>query len=159
VSRARFSLLLAVLGVLVAAGAFAIAWSVLDDGRPDPPPRSSAGSGDALGSDPVVTPTSTTAPTGDAPLATPAWVAVVASEGDEATATTRAQAVAAAGYPGGVLRSDDYPSLSGGLWVAYTGPYPDRAAADAAVTALAGDGFDGAYARCVGSTEDCAADD
>jgi hypothetical protein len=163
VTRSRFGLLLAVLGLAVAAGSFAAAWAVLDDGQPDKPPRAGE-SGDALGSDPVVTttPTSTSTtslPAGPSDLATPAWVAVVASEGDEAAATVVAQAIGGAGFSSGVLHSDDYPSLTDGFWVAYAGPYPDRAAADAAVDALATEGFDGAYARCAGTRQECGLDD
>lgn len=158
-SRARFGTLLALLGLAVAAASFLLAGSVLDDGQPDPPPRGTTESdGDALGSDPVVTTPTTAAPATDT-LTPPAWIAVVASETDEAGATADAQAVTAAGHAAGVLRSDDYPSLSPGLWVAYAGPYPDSAAAEAAVGELAADGFDGAYARCAGTEDECGTQD
>lgn len=162
-NRARFGLLLAVLGLAVATGSFAAAWAVLDDGQPDRPPRA-GDSGDALGSDPVVTPTPTSTSTTLVPaapgdLTTPAWVAVVASEGDEAAATVIAEAISAAAFPSGVLHSDDYPSLTDGFWVAYAGPYPDRAAAEAAAEALATEGFDGAYARCAGTRQECGLDE
>jgi hypothetical protein len=39
--------------------------------------------------------------------------------------------------------------------VAYAGPYPDSAAAEAAVEELAADGFGGAYARCAGTEAEC----
>lgn len=156
-SRARFGPLLALLGVAVATTSFVVARAALDDGQPDPPPSGTSQSqGDALGSDPVVSTVPTTAP---GPLATPAWIVVVASETDEVGATAAAQAVAAAGHPAAVLRSDDYPSLSAGLWVAYAGPYADRAAAESAVDDLAADGFGGAYARCAGTEDECGSPD
>jgi hypothetical protein len=160
-SRARFAVILLLVALLVGLGAFAGALQVLDDGEPDPPPRSG-------GSATSVAPPadgSTTVPTTAAPpavgtdLATPAWVAVVASEASEVAAQGKADRPAAAGYPTGVLHSDDYGSLKPGLWVAYAGPYPDRGAADDAVEALAADGFSGAYSRCVGSKEECRGDD
>ena len=156
-SRARFGTLLALVCVVVAGSSFAVALAALDDGAPDPPPRSSASAGDVLGGGPDTSAatSSTTASAVTGSLDTPVWVTVVASEADEAGATTIAQRVATAGYPSGVLRSDDYPSLTAGFWVAYAGPFADRPAAEAAVAALATDGFGGAYARCAGSTEDC----
>jgi hypothetical protein len=60
------------------------------------------------------------------------------------------------GYDAGVLQSDDYSSLEPGFWVAYVGPFPDAAAAQAAVDQLATDGYDAAYVRCVGTAEECA---
>jgi hypothetical protein len=55
-----------------------------------------------------------------------------------------------------VLHSDDYSSLEPGFWVAYVGPFPDNAAAQQAVDELAGDGYDAAYVRCVGTDAECA---
>lgn len=166
-SRTRATVLVALLSMAVGALSFTIALQVFDDGRADPPPAP-PGLGDGSSTSPTVgqgsssTSTTTTsialvAAPGD--LETPAWVAIVASEGSEATAAATARRVAAAGHPAGYLRSDDYASLSGGHWVAYSGPYVDAAAATAAVEALAADGFEGAYVRCVGSKKQCDASD
>jgi hypothetical protein len=157
-SRSRFGLLLGLVALVVASGSFAVAMAALDDGKPDPPPSGGTDTGDAPGSDPVVTDTSTTATTlavvtGD--LDTPTWIVVVSSEADEAGATVLAQRVAADGHPAGVLRSDDYPSLNKGFWVAYAGPYPDRSSATAAVSALEAAGYSGTYVRCAGTKKDC----
>ncbi|MGK2950048.1 MAG: hypothetical protein ACSLFP_15860, partial [Acidimicrobiales bacterium] len=59
------------------------------------------------------------------------------------------------GYDAGVLRSEDHSSLEPGFWVAYVGPFPDVAAAEAAKDALVADGYTAAYTRCVGTDEEC----
>jgi hypothetical protein len=152
VSQARFVLLLGIVAVMVAGGSFVAATAVLDDGKADPPP--SPDGGDT--SDPEVPPSSTTtAPVATGELASPTWIVVITSEGDEAAATASAQRAADAGYPTGVLRSDDYPSLRPGFWVAYAGPYSDQAAAEAGSAELAADGFANTYRRCVGEQSDC----
>lgn len=156
-TRTRFALLLGALAVLAASASFAVAMAALDDGQPDPPPDSG---GDALGSDPLVT---TTAPTSTSTtvevvtgeLTTPTWIVVVSSEADEGDATEIAERVTAEGHPAGVLRSDDYPSLNKGFWVAYAGPYPDLSTATEAVSALETAGYTGTYARCAGTKKDC----
>lgn len=163
-STNRFAALLVALAVAVAAGAFAAGLAVLDDGRPDPPPRP-GGSATATTAPVASTSTapSTTAP--PAPVATPAdelpapaWIVVVASKGSEAEAQEAAEAVAAHGHPAGVLRSDDYPSLAPGFWVAYAGPYEARRQAEEALDALDEAGVDGAYVRCAGTVKDCGRD-
>lgn len=154
-SRGRFGLLLGLLTVVVAAGAFAVGVAVLDDDGPDAPPggnkvtdvssdSTEPSAGDAA--------TTTTA----APADGPTWIAVVSSEGSEADAAADAEAAAAeAGVPTGVLRSDDHESLNPGLWVAYAGPYATPAEAEAAVDALDAAGIEDSYARCVGTDEQC----
>jgi len=160
-SRTRSIAFVALLSVAVAAVSFALALQVFDDGKADPPPAPSGLVDTAteptvgVTSSTSATTTSTAVVTSPGDLDTPAWVAIVASEGSEATAEATARRVAAAGHPGGYLRSDDYASLSGGHWVAYSGPYPDSASANTAVEALEADGFDGAYVRCVGSKKQC----
>ncbi len=157
-SRWRFGLLAGAVGLVVAGGSFTATVAVLDDGKPDPPPTTSEA------------PTTTAAPAASSTterssttvpgtLVTPAWIVVVASEGSQDAALERAESVAAAGYPAGVLHSDDFASLNPGLWVAYTGPYPDRRAAESAVEQLARDGVNGAYVRCAGSVAECRGDD
>ena len=155
-SQARFGLLLALLAVFVAAGSFLAATAVLDDGKADPPPSADGDDGSERG-DPDAPPasTTTTVPVATGQLASPTWVVVITSEPDEAAATASAQRAAAAGHPTGVLRSDDYPSLRRGFWVAYAGPYGDQAAAEAGSAELAADGFANTYRRCVGEQRDC----
>jgi cell division septation protein DedD len=155
VSRGRFALLVTLLAMLAGAVAFAVGLQVLDDGEPDAPPSDAAAGDDATTTvpPPVSTTTAPIAPPGA--LETPAWITVVASEGSEAEAQADAARVAAAGHPAGVLRSDDYETLKPDLWVAYAGPYPDRAAAEAAIQSLAQDGFSGTYVRCAGTKDEC----
>lgn len=155
-SRGRFTALVVLLAVGVAAVAFALGLQVLDDGEPDPPPRTTS-TGAPAGE---VTTSTTAASTTSTPTeaAGPSWIVVVASERDEAGAAAKADAVADLGQPVGVLRSDDYASLNPGLWVAYAGPYPDVGTARQASDALAAAGVIGTYVRCAGSTEQCRAD-
>ena len=153
-SRGRFALLVTLLAMVAGVVAFAVGLQVLDDGEPDAPP-SDAAAGDTTTVPPPVS-TSTTAPTTPpGALVTPAWITVVASEGSEAEAQADAARVAAAGHPAGVLRSDDYETLKPDLWVAYAGPYPDRATAEAAIGSLEQDGFGGTYVRCAGTKQEC----
>ncbi|MFZ6004627.1 MAG: SPOR domain-containing protein [Actinomycetota bacterium] len=159
-TRGRFALSVALASLMVGAGSFALGLQVLDDGKPDPPPRRSGVDAVAPPTDGTAT-SETTASSTTLPVAapgeleTPVWVAIVASEGSQAEAEDVAADVAAAGYPAGVLRSDDYDSLSSGHWVAYAGPFADADLAGSALDDLAGDGFDGAYVRCVGSKKEC----
>lgn len=161
-SGRRFGLLVALAALVVGLGSFAVGLAVLDDGRPDPPPTRASSSDTTsppAGGSSTTVPT-TTAPTGvaEGPITTPAWIAIVASESSPTTARAKAQVVATKGVPAGVLSSNDYPSLKRGLWVAYAGPYPDHAAADAAVDQLAARGIDGAYVRCAGTERECKGD-
>jgi hypothetical protein len=158
VSGVRFGLLAGALGLAVAAASFAGGLAVLDDGEPDPPPRGGAPS-DTTAAPIDTTSTTTSTTVAEDLLVSPSWVAVVASAATEIEAQRAATVVAAKRYPSGVLLSDDYPSLKAGLWVAYAGPYPDRATAEAAVSALADDGIGGAYARCAGTVADCSSSD
>jgi hypothetical protein len=152
VSRSRFGLLIGLLAVLVAVVSFLVGVAVLDDGSPDEPPGAGdAPDGDAA--DDTTTSSTTEAPAG--PLETPAFVVVVFSERDEAAAQSRAQQITDAGFPSGVLRSDDYATLNPGYWVAYSGPFPDAGAATSANQDLVGAGFTGSYVRCVGTAEEC----
>jgi hypothetical protein len=153
VSARRFALVLASVSLAVFAASFTIALPSLPNGPTTTPNTTST-------TPPATIPpatTSTTAPSTipTTTLSTPAWITIVASERERDVAEQRAGAVADAGYPTGVLRSDDYASLQSGLWVAYAGPYPDRRAADAAATALADDGITGAYVRCAGTQKEC----
>lgn len=156
-SRWRFAALLVALGAVAAAASFAAGVALLDDPGPDEPPgRAAASDGPAEDTGSATTPssgiTSTTAPLGDGDAA---WIAVVSSEGEEASAAAVAEQVGDAGLPAGVLRSDDHESLTPGFWVAYAGPYPSAAEAEAATAALADKGWTGAYTRCVGTQDQC----
>ena len=88
-------------------------------------------------------------------LATPTFVAIVSSDADEATAQQRRDELTESGYDSDVLHSDDFTSLEPGFWVAYVGPFPDPAAAQAAVDQLVADGYTSAYPRCIGTAEEC----
>jgi hypothetical protein len=161
VSRLRFGLLVALLAAVVGTGSFALALTAFDDDGPDTPPdRSDTGApapGEA-GADPSTT---TTAPAPEVrtdALDTPAWILVIVSERDREAAARTAADVAAAGHPAGVLRSDDYPSMNRGFWVAYAGPYADADAARAAEPQVEGAGWPAAYVRCAGTSADCGGD-
>lgn len=164
-SANRFAVFLVALAVAVAAGAFVTGLAVLDDGQPDPPPRAdgtATTSTTAAAPAPTAAPPATTAPGPVAAptdeLATPTWIVVVASKSAPSDAQDAAEAVAALGYPAGVLRSDDYPSLAPGFWVAYAGPYESRRSAEAAHDDLDESGLEGGYVRCAGSVKDCERD-
>lgn len=157
-SEHRFRWVVALTSVVVAVASFAAGLRLLDDGQPDPAPPSSAPSvsDTTPPGQSATTAPPTTATTGL--LSSPAWVAIVASETSREYVDRAASSAADAGYPTGVLHSDDYPSLKAGLWVAYTGPYRDARAAAEAVDRLKTDGLAGAYVRCVGTKKDCASD-
>ena len=89
-------------------------------------------------------------------LTPPTFVAIVSSEGDEATAQAIRDELTEGGFDAGVLHSDDYTSLEPGFWVAYVGPFADVAGAEAAKAELVADGYTAAYSRCVGTAEECA---
>lgn len=154
--RDRFALWVALLAIGVGVAAFGVALQVLDDGEPDPAPTADRRSSDTTAA-PIITTTSTTTSTTITPgaIATPAWITIVASEASRAAADEAAAEVAAHGHPAGVVRSDDYESLKAGLWVGFAGPFDSAAEARAMVDTLKADGIDGAYVRCIGSTEDC----
>jgi hypothetical protein len=146
-SRGRFALVLSLTCLVVAAASFAIVLAVVDD-------DTTASTSDTTTSS--VADTTTTSAPDPGVLDTPAVVVIVASEGDEPAAEAEARRIQEAGYPSGYLRSDDFPSLTPGFWVAFAGPYPDAPTAEAEVGPLAEDGFPGAYVRCVGTAEECA---
>lgn len=154
----RFALKVAGLAVVVALLSFLIAYQLLDDDSPDAPPSGAGTTADVTTSDTTTTTAAVTTTTQPGAFATPAWVAVVASEGSRGPADEAAAAIAAEGYPAGVLRSDDYPSLKAGLWVGYAGPYGSAEEAEAAVDRLDADGIKGAYVRCIGTKQECGGD-
>ena len=145
-SRTRFGLLLVLLVLVVGTGAFAIVLAQLDE---DPGGKSST---------PTTKTSSETTTTTGAPaaLTTPTFVTVVSSEGDEANARAIADELSTKGFASSVLRSDDHTSLEPGFWVAYVGPFPEAAPAQAAVADLAASGYTSSYVRCVGTAEQCA---
>ena len=74
---------------------------------------------------------------------------ILASE-DQRSARAFAQNAVKAGTAAGVLRADDYPSLSAstGFFIVFVGTYPNQAKADAAAARL-GRRFAGAYPQFV----------
>ncbi|MGV3758381.1 MAG: hypothetical protein ACO1PW_02405 [Actinomycetota bacterium] len=166
-SGTRFGLLLGLAAVVVAAAAFLVGLRVLEDDGPDRPPSGATsedetaddGPATDAGSDDSASSTTEAPTVTDGALPSPSWVLVISSEGDGDRARAVAEDVAARGHPSGFLRSDDYPSLNPGFWVAYAGPYPDSAAAAAAEPTFEADGWAAAYVRCVGTTEDCGGPD
>jgi cell division septation protein DedD len=145
-TRGRFGLLLALVALVVAAASFSVALALIsDDGDAT---TQEAGSS---------TTSSTTSTTTTAPgtLATPAFVVVVSSESEEASAQQLRDELTEGGFDAGVLSSADYSSLEPGFWVAYVGPFPDVAGAEAAKAELVAAGYTASYTRCVGSNEEC----
>lgn len=146
-TRGRFGLLLALLVAVVSCASFVVALQLLDD---DP------GSSAPEGTTTTTTSSSTTAPDPEpGGLVTPVFVAIVSSNAEEAEAQADASELTERGYDGAVLRSDDHGSLEPGFWVAYVGPFDDAAAAQTATDDLIADGYTAAYARCVGTAEEC----
>jgi hypothetical protein len=145
-SRGRFAVLIALLVAGVTTASFLGVRALIEDDDPG------AGAPTSTTTSTTTTTTTTTVP---GELATPAIVAIVSSDGDEATAQARRDELTESGYDAGVLRSDDHTSLEPGFWVAYVGPFPDTAGAQAAVDQLASDGYDSAYVRCVGTDAEC----
>jgi hypothetical protein len=144
-SRGRFGLLLGLIVVAVATASFVGVLSLIDD-ETDPAATATSSSTTTIAT------TTTTVPGG---IVTPTFVAVVSSETDEANAQLLRDELTESGYDAGVLRSDDHTSLEPGYWVAYVGPFPDVAAADAAKDDLIAAGYSAAYTRCVGTAEQC----
>ncbi len=144
-SRGRFGLLLGLIVVVVTAASFVGVLSLIDDTDPVGSPASSS----------TTTTASTTTTTVPGAIVTPTFVAVVSSEADEVSAQQLRDELTESGYDAGVLHSDDYTSLEPGYWVAYVGPFPDVAAADAAKDDLIRAGYSAAYTRCVGTAEEC----
>ena len=58
---------------------------------------------------------------------------VILSSEDQRSARAFAQSAVKAGTPAGVLRADDYPSLSAstGFFIVFVGTYPNQVKADA----------------------------
>jgi hypothetical protein len=143
-SRGRFGLLLGLLVVVVTAASFVGVLALIEDDDPVAATTTSTTTSSS---------TTTTVPGG---LVTPTFVAIVSSDGDEPTAQQRSDELTESGYTSGVLHSDDYSELEPGFWVAYVGPFPDCAGAQAATAQLVADGYGSAYPRCVGTAEECA---
>lgn len=79
------------------------------------------------------------------------WTIVLVSYpkqvGKASALTTAARAVKSQLRQVGILDSGDYPSLQPGYYVVFTGIYPTKDAADAAVSTAHQAGFAGAYSR------------
>ena len=143
-TQSRFGLLLALLFAAVAAVSFLVVTLVIESGDDEPAAAT------------TTTTFSVTTTTTRPGLTTPTFVAIVVSEREEATARAIGDELTEGGFDTGVLRSDDYPSLNPGFWVAYVGPFDDLGAAQGAVSQLEDAGYTAAYARCVGTEEQCA---
>ena len=143
-SRGRFGLLLGVLVIVVTGATFVGVLTLIEEDDPVPSTTTTTTATTAS--------TTTTVP---GELATPSFVAIVSSDADEATAQQRRDELTENGYDSNVLHSDDFTSLEPGFWVAYVGPFPDPAAAQAAANQLAADGYTSAYPRCIGTAEEC----
>jgi hypothetical protein len=142
-NRGRFGLVLALLFAVLAATSFVVVTLLIESGDDEPAATTTS------------TSFSITTTTTAGGLATPAFVAIVVSETDEATARAIGDQLTEGGFDSGVLRSDDYGSLEAGFWVAYVGPFADVGAAEAAVDDLKGAGYAAAYPRCVGTSDEC----
>jgi hypothetical protein len=84
---------------------------------------------------------------GSAEGGAPFWTAVVASTRTRAEADAVAARLASQGFAAAVLQSSDYSSLNPGYWVAYSGQFSDRSAADEQARRLREIGYPGVYAR------------
>jgi len=143
-SKGRFGLLLGSLFAVLAAASFVVVLGVLESDGDETTTTTSTSTTFSI----------TTTTTGGG-LTTPTFVAIVVSETDEATARAMGDELTEAGFDNGVLRSDDHTSLEPGFWVSYVGPFDDVAGAQAAVGELQAAGYTAAYARCVGTAEEC----
>jgi hypothetical protein len=65
-----------------------------------------------------------------------AFTVVLSSTGDRAGATKVAKSMISRGVPAGVLRADDYSSLTAGYWIVFSGRYPTRPRAERAAARL-----------------------
>ena len=151
-SRSRFSLLLALLVMVVAVATFAGVTMLLGD-ESSAPPGTDASAPPTAPTSSTSTTSTTTGAAGD--LVTPSFVVVVTSSTSERDAQATRDDLTESGYDSGVLRSDDYPSLEPGFFVAYVGPFTDAEAADADKARLDDDGYDQAYTRCLGTAQEC----
>jgi hypothetical protein len=97
----------------------------------------------------TTTPTTTGSRIGDWPVGLSGWTVVLAKFKSEAAAYARAQVIAASGTPVGVFDSTDHPSMRPGKWTVFSGRFPSRAEAQAAVAPLIAGGYTGAAARQV----------
>jgi hypothetical protein len=92
---------------------------------------------------------------GNAPQTWPAgksaYTVILLSTDQRVGADRKANEVAAAGLPAGVLRSNDYPSLRPGYWVVFVGQYDSLREASRRADRIADRGFPGGYPRYVES--------
>jgi SPOR domain len=80
------------------------------------------------------------------------YTVVVLSVGDRASAQSAARGVARGGTQVGVLRSNDYSSLSSGFWIVFSGVYKTRPQAERAASRL-GRAYPGAFPQFVNGAE------
>ncbi len=140
----RFGLQLALLFAVLAAASFVVVLLLLEADDDSPAAATSSTTTFSI--------TTTSAP---GELATPAFVAIVVSEREEATARSIGDELTEGGFDSGILHSDDFSSLEPGFWVAYVGPFDDVAGAQQAVDELKAAGYGASYPRCVGTDDEC----
>ena len=80
------------------------------------------------------------------------FTVVLISTEDQASARQFARTARQGGTAVGVLRSDDYPSLSRGFWIVFSGVYKGRPEAERAANRL-NRGFPGAFPQFVNGTK------
>lgn len=131
-------------------------------GSPVPPLASTPLPGTTVTTTPTLTASASALPTATTSVpSSPFHVVVVASktqaEGGQAAVEPLLPRIRSAGSPALVLNSADHPSLRCCYWVAAAGPFSSAAEAAAAVPRLraASPTFSKAYARCVGTPQDC----
>ena len=83
-----------------------------------------------------------------------AYTVVILASEDQRSARAFAQSAVKAGTPAGVLRADDYPSLSAstGFFIVFVGTHPNQVSADRAAARL-GRSFAGAYPQFVNGSK------
>ena len=86
------------------------------------------------------------------------WTAAVLSSHDEQNAQEMVTRLSQKGFDGEYWWSTADNSTLPGYWVVTSGHFPDQTEAVTRARLLQPSGFDGAYARCVGSRQVCASD-
>ena len=129
-------------------------------------PAATSGASTAQASSPSATSSSATTsqaqsagPAGIAPIVPTGvfWAAAVLSSNYQDHAQAMVERLNQSGFDGAYWRSTAANSTLSGYWVVTSGHFPDQADAAARASALQAAGFTGAYARCVGSPQACAA--
>jgi hypothetical protein len=151
--RAGAALVLAVVALVAAGTAYALVKASDNASRSAAAAQLPAASARTTAAS---TPSSTPAPaqvTGGPLLTWPAglggWTVVLDSSTSRASAQTAASGVAGKAPNLGLLNSSEHPSMTPGLWIVFSGRYPNSADAEAAAANLQAQGDSGARARMV----------